>query len=435
MARVVVIGGGAAGIGAARTLLKSGFDVVLLEASARIGGNCTGVEVADAAGNVHSVDAGVSDFNRATFTEFTRLVEELGLPTQPIRSDVSFVSAQGHAIWSHRQGRWRAHAADFDVEQVTAEIEIFRERAMEVLAEPYYTGWTTEQYLDQLGLSTAFRTYYLYPRASGCFPTPDVDPRDLEIRSLVRFWQIHGLVGRTRADRRTIVGGMHRYPRVWRRWFLERGGTLRCRTRVLGVARGPRGVTIHAVGPQGRRSRLDADHVFFATHASQALSMLDAPTLRERVVLSSFRARWAQVVVHRSPQPFVGSAPDTWGAFNYVVASQAPLRMRPTITFHANRLASVAPSVPPVFVTLNPHVDPPPRSVIRRGEFLHPVARATSEQHSIATIQGRQRTWFAGAYRAEPFVHESALCSGIQAACALVDFEAGERLAHAIVAA
>lgn len=434
MAKVVVIGGGAAGIGAARTLLKSSLEVTVLEASARLGGNCAAVEVADASGNVRTVDAGVSDFNRTTFTEFTRLVDELGLPTQPIGSDVSFVSAQGHPVWSHRHGQWRAHAADFDIEQVIAEIEIFAERAVEVLDEPYFTGWTTEQYLDQLGLSDAFRTYYLYPRASGCFPTPDVDPAELEIRSLVRFWQIHGLVGRTPADRHTIVGGMHRYPRAWARWFLEQGGTLRCGTRVLGVARGPRGVVIHAVDARGRRSRIDADHVLFATHASQALSMLDAPTLGERVVLSSFRARWAQVVVHRSPQ-LLGPDPDTWGAFNYVIDRTTPLRMRPTITFYPNRLAPTAPSPLPVFVTLNPHVDPPPHSVFWRGELLHPIPRAPSERHSVTTMQGRQRTWYAGAYGAEPFVHESALRSGIEAASALVDLEAGERLDHTTVAA
>ena len=39
--------GGAAGMGAARELLREGLEVILLEAAPRIGGNCFGFEVPD----------------------------------------------------------------------------------------------------------------------------------------------------------------------------------------------------------------------------------------------------------------------------------------------------------------------------------------------------------------------------------------------------
>ena len=43
MAKVAVVGGGAAGIGAAVQLVKAGMDVTLVDAAPRLGGHCSAV--------------------------------------------------------------------------------------------------------------------------------------------------------------------------------------------------------------------------------------------------------------------------------------------------------------------------------------------------------------------------------------------------------
>ena len=88
--RVVIVGGGFAGLSAAYTLMKQGITPILLEAQERVGGRGKGEKV-----DGFSLDQGAFVFTSTYDTAF-RLCEELGLPLVP--SQMRF----GH----HRKGRW-----------------------------------------------------------------------------------------------------------------------------------------------------------------------------------------------------------------------------------------------------------------------------------------------------------------------------------------
>ena len=88
--RVVIVGGGFAGLSAAYTLIKRGITPLLLEANERAGGRGSGERV-----DGFSLDMGAFVFTSTYDTAF-RLCAELGLPLVP--SQMKF----GH----HRGGRW-----------------------------------------------------------------------------------------------------------------------------------------------------------------------------------------------------------------------------------------------------------------------------------------------------------------------------------------
>ena len=88
--RVVIVGGGFAGLSAAYTLMKRGITPLLLEAGERAGGRGKGERV-----DGFSLDMGAFVFTSTYDTAF-RLCEELGLPLVP--SQMKF----GH----YRGGRW-----------------------------------------------------------------------------------------------------------------------------------------------------------------------------------------------------------------------------------------------------------------------------------------------------------------------------------------
>ena len=88
--RVVIVGGGFAGLSAAYTLKKRGVTPLLLEAQDHVGGRGSGETV-----DGFSLDMGAFVFTSTYDTAF-RLCEELGLPLVP--SKMKF----GHL----RNGRW-----------------------------------------------------------------------------------------------------------------------------------------------------------------------------------------------------------------------------------------------------------------------------------------------------------------------------------------
>lgn len=80
--RVIVIGAGAAGLGAAGELTAAGVDVLLLEARHRLGGRVHTVELGTRGdGSTVAVDAGAAWLQQWPTNELARRVELLGVPT------------------------------------------------------------------------------------------------------------------------------------------------------------------------------------------------------------------------------------------------------------------------------------------------------------------------------------------------------------------
>ena len=75
---------------------------------------------------------------------------------------------------------------------------------------------------------------------------------------------------------------------------------------------------------------------------------------------------------------------------------------------------------PPLFVSLNPQVEPRPEHLIRTELYEHPRfdVAAIAAQRELWSLQGGQRTWFCGAYFGSGF-HEDGLQAGLAVAEAL----------------
>ena len=89
----------------------------------------------------------------------------------------------------------------------------------------------------------------------------------------------------------------------------------------------------------------------------------------------------------------------------------------PTVTYWMNSLQNI-PHVTPLFVTLNPPWTP--RHVLHREIYEHPLfdSVAIRAQQQLWSLQGRQNTWYCGAYFGAGF-HEDGLQAGLAVAEAL----------------
>ena len=157
------------------------------------------------------------------------------------------------------------------------------------------------------------------------------------------------------------------------------------------------------------------DEVVVACHADQALAMLTDADDQERRILGAFRFQPNQAVLHRDAA-LMPRRKAAWSSWNYLSRGDADPTGRVSVTYWMNRLQPIDPRQP-LFVTLNPLAPPREDLVIAEFSYDHPIldAPAIAAQPLVGGLQGRRRTWFAGAWTGYGF-HEDGLSSGLAVA-------------------
>lgn len=401
--RIAVIGSGISGLSAA-WLLSKRHRVVLFEADNRLGGHSHTVDAAGLA-----VDTGFIVFNESTYPNLTALFDHIGVVTK--RSDMSFSVSldDGRLEYSGRglsglfaQGR-NAISPRFWL-MLRDLVRFYREAPRNVAALGMIT---LDEYLDAAGYGEGFRNDHLYPMAAAIWSTPAAKIGAYPAASFIRFCETHGLLKLYgRPVWRTVAGGSRSYVRVLADGISDVVPNYPIQT----ILRTEDGVEI--VGKDGGRRHFD--HVIIATHADQALKMLADPSGEERRLLSAFDYIGNDAVLH-SDMSLMPRRRRVWSSWNYMTRDDECGR-KLAVTYWMNRLQSIE-SERPLFVTLNPHRDIAPGAILRQASYSHPRfdARAMQAQQQLWSLQGRQNTWFCGAYFGAGF-HEDGLQAGLAVA-------------------
>jgi predicted NAD/FAD-binding protein len=151
------------------------------------------------------------------------------------------------------------------------------------------------------------------------------------------------------------------------------------------------------------------DKLVIATHADQALRLLEDPSDGERHALGGFRYQQNDAILHTDAS-FLPHARRARASWNYRLADDG----RPTVTYHLNRLQRLDASRD-YCVTLNEHV--PPEHVIARFAYDHPQYTVSTlrAQADLRRVSGQRSTWYAGAHMGNGF-HEDGLASAVHVA-------------------
>ncbi len=266
-------------------------------------------------------------------------------------------------------------------------------------------GESLHDYLDAKGFGAPFREDHLYPMAAAIWSTPAADIPSYPAASFIRFCDNHALlVTRRRPMWRTVEGGSRTYVEKLIASFagrIERGRPVRS------IRRGGGGATLKFDDGEQR-----FDQVVVATHADQALTLLEQPTEAERKLLGAFAYTRNEAVLHTDAS-LMPHRKRIWSCWNYAADRRGPKAL--SVTYWMNQLQHIAGD--DLFVTLNPLREPAAGSVIRRDLYDHPIFDhgAVEAQKLLWSLQGQQNIWFCGAYFGAGF-HEDGLQAGLAVA-------------------
>lgn len=407
---VAVIGSGISGAAAAWAL-RDAADVTLYESEAHAGGHTATIDV-DYDGRHIPVDVGFIVYNEPNYPELTRLFALLGVETHA--SDMGFALSLdgGRLEWCGRNLRTiftqKRNFFSPSFLWMLREILRFNKQCVVDRDAGHLDGTTIGDYLKWRNFSDAFRDNYLVPMAAAIWSTPRVRMLDFPAASFITFFDNHRLL-HSDAERpvwRTVTGGARSYHR---KLLAPLEGRIRLSSPVESVIRDAFGVTVQAKGHAPARH----DDVIVATHSDQALALLADPSAIEHKLLSSVAYRPNRVVLHRDPR-LMPQRRQAWSSWNYMRFSARDEEV--CLTYWMNRLQGIDERWP-LFVTLNPVVEPRDELVFGEWTFAHPQfdATAIAAQAALRELRGHRRTQFAGAWTGFGF-HEDGLRSGLDAA-------------------
>jgi len=410
--RVAIVGSGIAGLASAWLLSQDAQrEVVLFEAEDRLGGHTHTHEI-DLDGRRYSVDTGFIVHNPAHYPLLHALFAELGVESQPttmsfsVREEASgleYNATDLDALFCQRRNllspRFWGMLRDL--------MRFYRESP--ALLDAPGDGPTLGEYLDAGRYGAMFRDLHLVPMASALWSSPSARILSFPAKYLVRFMANHQMLQvENRPEWRVVRGGSSSYIRALReRWRVRE----RLSTPVRMILRDDDGVSVFTDGGAER-----FDQLVLACHSDQALALLCDASDSERGILGAMPYQANDTVLHTDAR-LLPRRRKAWAAWNAFVPRDPGDAC--TVSYCMNLLQGIdAPE--PFVVTLNRSEAIDPAKILRRMRYHHPIYShgSVAAQQRKAEIQGRRRTWFAGAYWGWGF-HEDGMRSAVEVARAL----------------
>ncbi len=429
--RVAVIGSGIAGLSSA-WLLSDKHDVTLYEKNDRLGGHSNTARL-NLEGRQVDVDTGFIVFNENTYPNLKAFFKHLSV--KEAKTDMSF----GVSLWdgqleysgSSLSSLFAQRKNFFKPSYWRMLIDILRfYKHSDLWIKELSPDVTLGELLMRENFSQTFIRDHLLPMGAAIWSTPEDQMLNYPALAYLRFCQNHGLLQVSdRPQWLTVDGGSRVYVD---KVAEELGDNVLLNRCVKKVKRYNDYVTVEDM--QGDVAQYD--HVVMASHADTSLSLLAEPDELEQHLLGAFSFQRNRAVLH-SDTSLMPKNNKAWASWNYLgsqkqgsqkLGSQKQCSQQqgsqqqgsqeelgPSVTYWMNHLQHIPGQ--PLFVTLNPGKEPAADKIHGCYLYDHPVfdRAAITAQQRLWELQGRNRTWFCGAWMGFGF-HEDGIQSGLAVA-------------------
>jgi predicted NAD/FAD-binding protein len=401
--KIAVIGSGISGLSCAWALSQK-HHVTLIEQDNRLGGHTNTFSVTQPDGSFLGVDTGFIVHNPAAYPNFVGLLDYL---------DVDYVETDMTFAVSLREGGFEYNGNNL-VSLLGRTKQWFSPthwRLVYDLVRFYKTSLGHAEgntqnlgdYLKSQNYSAAFINQHILPIAAAIWSSSTGNLAKYPFAAFIRFFANHNLfeLG-NRAPWRTVKGGSKTYVD---RLVADAKFGVKLSHPVASVERQfDHNIVIAADG-----TREAYDHVVFATHADQALQLLAEPTTEEENLLRHFKTSANRALLH-SDAALMPKRKRFWAAWNYMGGRAQEV----SVTYWMNALQRLNCKTD-YFVSLNPLTEP--KNIIAEFNYRHPIftLQTLEAQKKLWSLQGKQNTWFCGAWFGAGF-HEDGLQAGLAVA-------------------
>jgi len=389
--KIAVIGTGIAGNVAAWHLSRQ-HEITVFEAGDHVGGHTHTHDIVHNARH-YAIDTGFIVFNDWTYPNFIALLDELGVESQP--TDMSFSSAcktsgieyngcSLNGLFAQRRNLFRPR-----FHGMIRDILRFNRESRELL-DSNDESLCLGDYLRERNYGRLFIDNYIIPMGAAIWSTDPQQMLAFPACYFVRFFANHGLLNiMERPQWRVIKGGSREYVKRLTAPWRDR---IRLNEAVVSVRRLPTHVELRTSA--GVTEHFDG--LFIASHSDQALAMLSDPTHAETEILGAIPYQCNDVVLHTDTS-LLPNNKRAWAAWNYMRRDTGNAGV--SVTYNMNILQNL--QAPETFcVTLNDTQNIDPEKVIRHMQYQHPTftTAGVAAQQRQQEINGKQRTWYCGAY-------------------------------------
>lgn len=406
---IAVIGAGVSGITVAYLLQKK-HRVTLFEQNDYIGGHTHTVRIPSGPDAGTPVDTGFIVLNYRTYPNFIRFLDLHSVRTE--KTEMSFSYAEPETGFSYATQNLNALFAErLNVFKPGYWRFLFEIRRFLLQTKADYhagelTGITLGEYVDRLGYSENLVHRFIVPWAAAIWSAAAFRMLEFPMQAFAQFFENHGLLSvKKEIPWYFIKGGSQTYVRAFLKSF---SGATRKRSSVKKVKRNG-GATL-TLG-DGRREIFDK--VVIATHADEALNLLEDAAEDESRLLGAWRYSQNRVFLH-TDTGWMPKKRRAWASWNFMRTRGTDQDRPSTVTYHMNRLQNLK-TKKEYLVTLNPATEIDEKFVIKEISFTHPqfTFPAFESQKGLAALNGKRNTYFCGSYFGYGF-HEDGVKSAVE---------------------
>ncbi len=403
--RIAVVGTGISGLAAAY-LLSSEHDICVYEASDYVGGHVHTIPVS-IDGEDYEIDTGFIVYNDKTYPNFIKLLDRLGVSSQPtsmsfsVKCDKSGLEYNGTSLNGLFAQRINLLKPSFismvrDILRFNRDAKSFLKNSTDEI--------TFGEFLKRGSYSNALREDYAFPMASAIWSAKPKVVENSNFRFFAEFFENHGMLNvEDRPEWRVITGGSRQYVLPLINSFKDR---IFLSSPVQKICRKADGVEVISEDNESKFF----DRVVIATHSDQALKMIEDPTEKEEEILGAIPYQKNIAVLHWDSS-VLPKERRAWASWNYRKLAK-PIE-ETTVTYNMNMLQTLD-ARKTFCVSLNMENLIDPNKIIKKIIYHHPIYTMDSiaAQKRHKEIDGVDKIHFCGAYWGFGF-HEDGLKSAL----------------------